>query len=76
MPISEAVEHPHLVARETFVERDGMVQPAPAPRFSRTVASLTLPPSKGPATHTREASAAWGIADVEGLIEAGCAVQA
>ncbi len=76
LPISQAVEHPHLVARETFVERDGMVQPAPAPRFSRTEASLTLPPSKESGEHTREALAAWGIADVEGLIERGVAVQA
>ncbi|HEV7680272.1 MAG TPA: CaiB/BaiF CoA-transferase family protein [Candidatus Dormibacteraeota bacterium] len=32
----EATDHPHLRARATFIERDGIVQPAPAPRFSRT----------------------------------------
>ena len=32
----EAHEHPHNVARSTFIEVDGAVQPAPAPRFSRT----------------------------------------
>lgn len=32
----EATRHPHLVARKTFVESAGGVQPAPAPRFSRT----------------------------------------
>src|SRR6478609_1023879 len=32
IPITEAVEHPHLVARGTFVEKDGMTQPVPAPR--------------------------------------------
>lgn len=32
----EARQHPHLKARETFIERDGVVQPAPAPRFSKT----------------------------------------
>lgn len=32
----EAQSHPHNVARETYIEVDGMVQPAPAPRFSRT----------------------------------------
>ena len=33
---AEARAHPHLVARSTFVDVDGLVQPAPAPRFSRT----------------------------------------
>ncbi len=74
LPISQAFEHPHLVARGTFVERDGMTQPAPAPRFSRTEATLTTPPSTA-GQHTRAALAAWGIADVEGLLERGVAVQ-
>jgi alpha-methylacyl-CoA racemase len=75
IPISEAARHPHLVARETFVEKDGMVQPQPAPRFSRTGATLTMPPSKEAGAHTREALTAWGVADVDGLIERGVAVQ-
>jgi len=73
--LGEAAEHPHLAARGTFVERDGMVQPAPAPRFSRTGATLTTPPAEAGA-HTREALAAWGIEDVDGLLERGVAVQA
>src|SRR5262249_39615989 len=36
LSLKEAPKHPHNVARETFVEIDGVVQPAPAPRFSRT----------------------------------------
>lgn len=36
LSISEAVEHPHNKARQTFVEVDGITQPAPAPRFSRS----------------------------------------
>lgn len=36
LDIKQAVEHPHLVARNSFVELDGLVQPAPAPRFSAT----------------------------------------
>jgi alpha-methylacyl-CoA racemase len=75
IPISEAFEHPHLVARETFVEKDGMVQPQPAPRFSRTTPTLGLPPSREAGQHTREALTAWGVADVDGLIERGVAVQ-
>jgi alpha-methylacyl-CoA racemase len=75
IPISEAFEHPHLAARGTFVEAHGMTQPAPAPRFSRTEATLSLPPPAA-GEHTRAALAAWGVADVEGLIERGVAVQA
>ena len=73
LPLKEAVEHPHIAAREIFVERDGLTQPAPAPRFSRTEPTLTT----GPATagqHTRGALTAWGI-DPEPLIESGVAVQ-
>ena len=36
LPMSEARAHPHVVARGSIVEHDGMDQPAPAPRFSRT----------------------------------------
>ena len=36
LPLTEAAEHPHLKARGTYVDRDGVLQPAPAPRFSRT----------------------------------------
>src|SRR4051812_11833817 len=76
LAMSEAVDHPHLKDRGVFVEKDGLVQPAPAPRFSRTEATLGLPPAPGPGAHTREALAAWGITDVDALIEAGAAVQA
>ena len=36
LSLSEAPLHPHMAARKTFVERHGLTQPAPAPRFSRT----------------------------------------
>lgn len=74
--MSEAPSHPHIKARETFVEHAGFVQPQPAPRFSRTTATLGLPPAPQPGAHTREALAAWSIDDVDGLIERGVAVQA
>jgi alpha-methylacyl-CoA racemase len=41
---SEAADHPHLAARQTFVVRDGVTQAAPAPRFSRTPADAPRPP--------------------------------
>jgi alpha-methylacyl-CoA racemase len=75
LPMSEAFDQPHLVARETFVERNGVTQPAPAPRFSRTPATLTTPPPGRAGTDTREALTAWGISHVEQLLESGAAVQ-
>ncbi|MCU0309916.1 MAG: CoA transferase [Acidimicrobiales bacterium] len=40
----EAAGHPHLAARRTYLSPDGAVQPAPAPRFSRTPAAVDRPP--------------------------------
>jgi len=76
VPITEAARHPHLQERGTYVERDGVLQPAPAPRFSRTGATLTSPPSRGAGAETRVALAAWGVPDVDGLLADGTAVQA
>jgi alpha-methylacyl-CoA racemase len=73
--LGEAPGHPHLRAREVFVEKDGLVQPQPAPRFSRTRPTLTTPPSPQAGADTRVGLAAWGIADVDGLLERGAAVQ-
>lgn len=75
LPMPEAFEHPHIKAREVFVEREGIVQPAPAPRFSRTGATLSTPPDFAGA-HTRDALEAWGVKDVAGLIADGVATQA
>ena len=40
LPMSEAINHPHNVARGTFTTHSGIVQPAPAPRFSRTPTTI------------------------------------
>lgn len=40
LSMSEAVKHPHNVARGTFIDRSGVVQPAPAPRFSHTSTAI------------------------------------
>lgn len=58
----EAHEHPHNRSRQTFVEVDGLVQPGPAPRFSRTPANVSRPPSP-PGADTDDALKAWGVAD-------------
>jgi len=61
LEVEEAWVDPHNVARGTFVEVAGVVQPAPQPRFSHTPARIDGPPP-APGEHTREALAAWGIA--------------
>ena len=43
LTMSEATEHPHMVARNVFIERHGVKQPAPAPRFSRTRSAVREP---------------------------------
>jgi alpha-methylacyl-CoA racemase len=44
LSLTEAATHPHLAARETFVEVGGVIQPAPVPRFSRTIPRHPTPP--------------------------------
>ncbi len=56
--LGEAPEHPHNRARATFVEHEGVRQPAPAPRFSRTPAAIR---SVDPA----RVAAAWGLSAEE-----------
>ncbi|NIK60038.1 CaiB/BaiF CoA transferase family protein [Kribbella shirazensis] len=67
-----AADHPHLVARGTFVEHHGVRQAAPAPRFGRTPTSLDRPPAR-PGEHTREALTDWGITEIDTLLESGAA---
>jgi alpha-methylacyl-CoA racemase len=75
LPLTEAAEHPHVKARGTYLERDGVLQPAPAPRFSRTEATLSTGPSS-PGGQSREALLAWGVEDVDALIASGAVTQA
>ncbi len=70
LTMSEAAKHPHNVARKTFIEIAGTTQPAPAPRFSRTVASLPTAPV-GAGANTREVLQSWGIQNVDELITRG-----
>ena len=76
LKISDAMNHPHMVARGVFVDHDGLKQPAPAPRFSRTTATLRNNPPEAAGSNTTEALTAWGIKDVDQLIADGVAVQA
>ncbi|MGI9624664.1 MAG: CaiB/BaiF CoA transferase family protein [Acidimicrobiales bacterium] len=56
----EAQHHPHNVERGTFVEIEGVMQPAPAPRFSRTPGRVSSAPCL-PGQHTDEVLEAWGF---------------
>ena len=72
LDLSEAPHHPHNVARESFVEVEGVMQPAPAPRFSRTPGAVARPPAS-PGENTDEVLADWGFDadDIEKLHEVG-----
>jgi alpha-methylacyl-CoA racemase len=72
----EAQHHPHLAERGTYVDRGLGPEPAPAPRFSRTGATLGAPPPDRAGADTVEALTAWGISEVDALIASGAAVQA
>jgi len=61
LSIEEAPKHPHNAARKTFVEMGGVVQPAPAPRFSATPGAIQRPPPSIGA-HNAEVLAEWGVA--------------
>jgi len=64
LSMGEAPSHPHNVQRGTFVEVEGVVQPGPAPRFSRTPSKIQRPPAK-PGEHTEEALSEWGFSASE-----------
>jgi alpha-methylacyl-CoA racemase len=76
LTMEEAPAHPHVASRGTFVNAGGHMQPAPAPRFSRTSPSVSMAPASVAGEHTRDALTAWGIRNVEDLILQGAAVQA
>jgi alpha-methylacyl-CoA racemase len=56
----EAAAHPHNVARGTFVTREGVTQPAPAPRFSATPGEIGAVAAR-PGQHTAEVLRDWGV---------------
>ena len=64
LSLGEAAAHPHNRARGSFVERDGITQPGPSPRFSRTGTELRSPPPL-PGEQTESALLDWGFAAAE-----------
>jgi alpha-methylacyl-CoA racemase len=75
LSMTEATTDAHLAARRTYRDQHGVMQPAPAPRFSRTPGSLGAPPPV-PGEHTRAALTDWGVENVDGLIAAGVVLEA
>lgn len=62
LDFKEAPEHPHNAARSTYVEIEGLEQPAPAPRFSRSVCATPTPPvAEG--SNTEQVLEDWGFSE-------------
>jgi len=62
LSMTEAPTDPHLVARGTFIERDGHPEPAPAPRFGRTPTAVPTQPARPGQTTAADVLDAWGVA--------------
>ncbi|MGH9136962.1 MAG: CaiB/BaiF CoA transferase family protein [Acidimicrobiales bacterium] len=62
----EAAEHPHNRARSTFTEVAGVLQPSPAPRFSRTPGAVAMPPPHA-GQHSDAILAEWLELDADGI---------
>lgn len=72
LAMSEAPEHPHNRARGNFITLDGVLQPGPAPRFTRTPGGVRRPPPR-PGEHTAEVLEEWGFTreEIGKLLAAG-----
>ena len=72
LSLAEVRRHPHNAARATFIERDGVVQPAPSPRFSRTRAEIGAAPRPRGAD-SEAVLRDWGLtaAEIDALRAAG-----
>ena len=64
LSLGEAPHHPHNRDRATFLERDGVIEPAPAPRLSRTPAAAGHPPHRTGAD-SEAVLAGWGFSAAE-----------
>jgi alpha-methylacyl-CoA racemase len=76
LALDEAPAHPHNAARQSLVGIDGVLQPAPAPRFSRTPGGVRRPPPR-PGTDMRSALTACGISEdeIDALLRDGAVVE-
>ncbi|HVN29461.1 MAG TPA: CaiB/BaiF CoA-transferase family protein [Candidatus Binataceae bacterium] len=76
LSMTEAPKHPHNKHRGTFIDDGGVIQPGPAPRFSRTPSKIQRPPARA-GEHSEEALRDWGFSasEVEQLRKASAFVQ-
>jgi alpha-methylacyl-CoA racemase len=70
LSMEEAPRHPHMAARGALQSVNGVVQPGPAPRFSRTPGAVGAAAPE-PGRDTRSVLADWAISDAEGLASRG-----
>ncbi|MFP6809910.1 MAG: CaiB/BaiF CoA-transferase family protein [Pseudohongiellaceae bacterium] len=64
LDLGEAPNHPHIKARNTYVELEGVLQPSPAPRFSRTHSEIQSAASLA-GEHSEEILSDWGYSDAD-----------
>ncbi len=78
LSLAEMARHAQVRARNQLQSLDGMLQPAPAPRFSRTAGAIQGPTIIESGQHTSEALRDWGFADanIKALMAAGVVLQA
>ena len=76
LTLGEAPAHPHNVRRGTFTSVDGVIQPAAAPRFSRTPGAAGAAPGP-PGADTTHVLLDWGFGrgEVDALLAAGAVAQ-
>jgi len=72
LTLGESLAHPHNLARKVFLDVEGVMQPAPAPRFSRTPGQIQAPPSPTGA-RAEKALMRWGFdgEQIQALRQAG-----
>ena len=73
LTMTEATQHPHHIARNTFINIAGVTQPAPAPRFSRTSPETPTPPAHA-GQHSTQILNEWGISNITELLASGAVV--
>jgi alpha-methylacyl-CoA racemase len=73
LTMTEATQHPHHIARNTFIDIAGVTQPAPAPRFSRTSPEIPTPPAHA-GQHSTQILNEWGISNITELLASGAVV--
>lgn len=73
--LTGAAANPHLRSRGSVVEVGGVLQSAPAPRFSKEQVGVNWPPPR-PGEHSRTVLARWGVGQVDDLITRGVALEA